>query len=175
MKKTKACSPMRRGSGLVFAIILLFVILGIVVTLSSITILETKMGQKTKSSVGAFYNSESGIEWALNKISNSGNNEAIKDVFTMINASTGEIACPNFGDGSPCNLYLLDKDGKVINSHNANGIKSVDEISNVKAVRSVGSNEVGEATQRSIEAAVADTGSGAGSYTAYGTTSCVSG
>ncbi|MFA6285631.1 MAG: hypothetical protein WC643_03850, partial [Parcubacteria group bacterium] len=108
----------QRGSGLIFAVVLLFVILGMVVTLSSVTMLETKMNQKTKSSVGAFYNSESGVEWALNQIVNGAGN--IDVVFSGINASTGKKDCPDFGRGtSPCSIYFLDSEGKVINSANA--------------------------------------------------------
>ncbi|MDD3487701.1 MAG: hypothetical protein PHF35_05025 [Candidatus Moranbacteria bacterium] len=139
----------KSGSGLVFAIIILFVILGIVVTLSSITILETKMGQKSKSSVGAFYNSESGVEWALNKISSASG--AINGSFAM--DTSGKIGCPSaIGGSSVCSIYLLDSNGKVIN--NANTITDpTSDISEVKAVRSVGNQR--DETQRAIEAAVA--------------------
>lgn len=119
------------GSGLIFAVVLLFVILGMVITLASVTMLETKMNQKTKSSVGAFYNSESGVEWALNQI-------ATKDGTAQI-STIG--ACPFTG----CSVLFLDKDGKVLASSAT--------INEVKAVRSIG-NQGGE-TQRAIEAAVA--------------------
>jgi len=128
------------GSGLIFAVMLLFVILAIVVTLSSITVLETKMGQKTKSSVGAFFSAESGVEWALNQIS-SGSGK-IADVFPKF--SENKTSCPA---GFSCVVYFLDSDGKVIADPNA-------DISQVRAVRSVGT-ESGE-TQRAIEAAVAE-------------------
>ncbi|MFA6285465.1 MAG: hypothetical protein WC643_02965 [Parcubacteria group bacterium] len=147
----------QQGSGLIFAVVLLFVILGMVVTLSSVTMLETKMNQKTKSSVGAFYNSESGVEWALNQIVNGAGN--IDVVFSGINGATGKKDCPDFGSGtSPCSIYFLDSEGKVINSANAQGIRVTDDISNIKAVRSVGTQ--GVETQRAIEAAVAATGGG---------------
>jgi hypothetical protein len=138
------------GSGLVFAVVLLFVILAMVVTLSSVTVLETKMSQKTKSSVGAFYNSESGVEWALNKIAvSTGPN--ISNVFGA-SFSDGKVACPA---GFGCELYLLDEQGHVIASDTT--------IDQVKAVRSVGTQ--GGETQRAIEAAVA--GSGSGCYVSY--------
>jgi len=146
MKNKKACPPTRRGSGLIFAVILLFVILGMVVTLSSITVLETKMSQKTKSSVGAFYNSESGVEWALNKIANA-------PAGTMISNSTLGFNDTNPGDGvgcvsgGGCNVFLLDQNGIVINTDVA--------LSDIKAVRSVGTQNTGDVTQRAIEAAVA--------------------
>ncbi|HLM83770.1 MAG TPA: pilus assembly PilX N-terminal domain-containing protein [Candidatus Bathyarchaeia archaeon] len=136
MKKTN------KASGLIFAVILLFVILAIVVTLSSITVLETKMGQKTKSSVGAFYNSESGVEWALNKIA-TGSGKNIRSIFgSSFDAATGKVACPA---GFGCELYLLDDQGHVIFENTA--------IDEVKAVRSIGTQ--GGETARAIEAAVA--------------------
>ena|GEM_PF-3330295 len=131
----------KAGSGLIFAVVLLFVILGMVITLSSLTVLETKMNQKTKSSVGAFYNSESGVEWALNQI-------ATKDGTAQI-STLG--SCPFTG----CSVLFLDKDGKVLATSAT--------IDQVKAVRSVGTQN-GE-TQRAIEAAVATTGGGC--YVSY--------
>ena len=128
----------------------MFVVLALVITLSSITVLETKMNQKSKSSVGAFYNSESGVEWALNKIANR-TGSTIADVFTGTSTpdATGKIACPTtFG----CEVYLLDEAGKVIIADNT--------IDTVKAVRSVGTQSKGEITQRTIEAAVAAGGVG---------------
>lgn len=137
------------GSGLIFAVVLLFVILGMVITLSSITVLETKMSQKTKSSVGAFYNSEAGMEWALNKIATSTGPD-ISNVFGA-SFSGGKVTCPN---GFGCELYLLDDQGMVITSNLT--------IDQVKAVRSVGTQAAGGAadTQRAIEAAVASGGGG---------------
>ena len=142
MKKQKACPPERRGSGLIFAVILLFVILGMVVTLSSVTVLETKMNQKNKSSVGSFYNSESGVEWALNKIASSSGTIAS----TFSSFASNKTPCPA---GFGCDIYFLDSNGKVITS-------SATDLSDIKAVRSVGSQ--GGDTQRAIEAAVATAG-----------------
>ncbi|MCX6762411.1 MAG: pilus assembly PilX N-terminal domain-containing protein [Candidatus Moranbacteria bacterium] len=155
-QKQSACPPERRGSGLIFAVVLLFVILGMVITLSSVTVLETKMSQKTKSSVGAFYNSESGVEWALNKIA-TGTGPNISNIFGA-SFSGGKVTCPN---GFGCELYLLDDQGKVITSD-----LTVDQV---KAVRSVGTQAAGGAadTQRAIEAAVAV--GGGGCYVSYGT------
>ena len=132
------------GSGLIFAVVLLFVILGMVITLSSITVLETKMSQKTKSSVGAFYNSESGVEWALNKIATT---TASNVIGAFPEFSGGKAPCPT----SDCEVYLLDKDGIVI----TNNLATIEEV---KAVRSVGTQNTGEVTQRAIEAAVAASG-----------------
>lgn len=147
MEKQKTCLPTRRGSGLIFAVVLLFVILGMVITLSSITVLETKMSQKTKSSIGSFYNSEAGVEWALNKIATASGSK-ITDAFSDF--SGGKIDC-TFSSNT-CGVYLLDDQGKVISSAiNPDG--SVRLLSDVKAVRSVGSQ--GGETQRAIEAAVA--------------------
>jgi hypothetical protein len=146
MKKIKS------GSGLIFAVVLLFVILGMVITLSSVTVLETKMNQKTKSSVGAFYNSESGVEWALNKIATSTGPD-ISNVFGA-SFSAGKVTCPG---GFGCELYLLNDQGNVIAADMA--------IDQVKAVRSVGTQ--GGETQRAIEAAVAS--GGGGCYLSYGT------
>jgi len=158
MKKTN-------GSGLVFAVVLMFVILAMVVTLSSVTVLETKMNQKTKSSVGAFYNSESGVEWALNQIATkSGTINSVFTGVTAVDPTTGKINCPDFGSGSPCSLYLLDSNGKVINNSNPDVNPATGDISLVKAVRSVGTQ--GGETQRAIEAAVA--AGGGGCYISYG-------
>ena len=140
MKDKSKAKKVNHGSGLIFAVVLLFVILGMVITLSSITVLETKMNQKTKSSVGAFYNSESGVEWALNQI-------ATKDGTAQI-STIG--SCPFTG----CSVLFLDKDGKVLATSAT--------IDQVKAVRSVGSQN-GE-TQRAIEAAVASGGGGSFIY-----------
>jgi len=148
----RACLPERRGSGLVFAIVLLFVILGMVVTLSSVTMLETKMNQKTKSSVGAFYSSESGVEWALNKIAT---NSGTAYLSTILDPASNFASCPT-GVGT-CKVYFLDSAGKVMN-----GISS-ETIADIKAVRSVGTQ--GNETQRAIEAVVASNEGGC--YVSY--------
>jgi hypothetical protein len=136
------------GSGLIFAVILLFVILGMVVTLSSVTVLETKMNQKTKSSVGAFYNADSGVEWALNRIA-TGTEDKIDEVFSgAVWDATGKITCPL----PNCEVYLLGADGKVISQSQ---FSDPDSAQLVKAVRAVGTQ--GGETQRAIEAAVAET------------------
>ena len=150
--QTKACPPERRGSGLIFAVVLLFVILGMVVTLASVTMLETKMNQKTKSSVGAFYNSESGVEWALNKLATSSG--TISAAFAL--QSDHSVNCPAYFGTNTCKVFLLDQDGKVITDSTA-------DLSLVKAVRSVGTQ--GGDTQRAIEAAAAS--SSGYSYTYY--------
>lgn len=143
MKTKQACPPERRGSGLVFAVVLLFVILGMVITLSSITMLETKMNQKTKSSVGAFYGSESGVEWALNQIATKSG--SIASAFSTTGFDGQAAKCPASFGTDTCKVFFLDQDGKVL-ATSAN----VDQI---KAVRSVGTQ--GDDTQRAIEAAVA--------------------
>lgn len=137
--KTKTKS----ASALIFATILLFVVLSLVVSMSYVTVLEQKMSQKTKSSVGAFFSADSGIEWTLNKIShNSGAN--INDNFTML--AGGKIQTGLGG----IDVYLLDKDGNIITSD--------DTLDSIKAVRAVGTESTGSTT-RAIEAAVAS-GSG---------------
>jgi len=139
----------KQGSGLIFAVVLLFVILGMVVTLSSITVLETKMSQKTKSSVGAFYNSEAGVEWALNQIST--NNGDIFSAFRATGFDGPAAKCPaSFGSGGDiCKVLFLGADGKVL--------PTSADINEIEAVRSVGTQNTGETTQRAIEAAVAGT------------------
>jgi Tfp pilus assembly protein PilX len=148
-KKTK-------GSALLLSTILLFVVLGLVVSLSYVTVMEQKMSQKTKSSVGAFYSSESGIEWALNKIANSNNNDPIQTAFVSTGFDGEAAKCPS-GFSADCKVYFLGAEGKVLNPSD-----SANTISMIKAVRSVGTNDKGEVTQRAIEAAVA--GSGIGKY-----------
>ena len=135
----------KKGSALLLTTILLFVIISMVVSLSSFTILEQKMSQKTKSSTRAFYNSESGIEWALNKITQS--TEADINATFGITTPQNGIDCPAIiGGADNCKIYLLSSEGKVI----TNGALT---LSNVKAVRSVGTQN--QETQRAIEAAVA--------------------
>ena len=135
------------GSALILTTILLFVILGMVVSLTYVTVMEQKMSGKTKSSVGSFYNAESGVEWVLNKIASTSESK-IADTFTSLNTD-GSVNCPDsFGEDS-CKVYLLDKDGNVLDP-------ATDFIADIKAVRSVGANQ--NETQRAIEAAVADTG-----------------
>jgi uncharacterized protein (TIGR02145 family) len=130
-----------RGSALLLTTILMFVILSMVVSLTYVTVMEQKMSQKTKSSVGAFYGAESGVEWALNQISTTVNPDTttIQTKFGAL-AANGSKACP-FGS---CDVYFLDKDGKVI-------VLATLHVADIKAVRSVGS---GSETQRAIEAAV---------------------
>lgn len=141
----------KSGSGLIFAVVLLFVILGMVITLASVTVLETKMNQKTKSSIGAFYNSESGVEWALNKIANSSGT-----ISGALSANPdGSVSCPISPD---CKVYFLKSDGTVITKADFSTLT----FNDIKAVRSVGTQGTGGAadTQRAIEAAVAGTGGG---------------
>jgi len=150
MEETKTREKSKKstkGAILLLTTILLFVLLGMVVSLSYVTVMEQKMSGKTKSSVGAFYNSESGIEWALNKIANSSG--AISSAFTL--QPDYSVNCPASFGTDTCRVFLLDQDGKVITNSNA-------DLSLVKAVRSVGSQ--GGDTQRAIEAAVASGGGG---------------
>ncbi len=144
--KTKhACPPAKRGSALLLSTILLFVVLSMVVSLSYVTVMEQQMSSKTKSSVGSFFNADSGVEWALNKIANA-TGDKISDVFSL---SGDGSTTPSLDAGYK--VYLLDSEGKVINSSNP----KVD-ISEIKAVRAVGTQ--GGETQRAIEAAVAQSG-----------------
>jgi hypothetical protein len=156
MKTKRACplaslkphrsGPARRGSALLLATILLFVVLSMVVSLTYVTVMEQKMSGKMKSSVGSFFNADSGVEWALNKIANVDGGLAIGSggAFNDSDISNG-VACP-FGG---CDLYFLDENGKVITDG------ATKKISDIKAVRSVGAQTAGEPTQRAIEAAVA--------------------
>jgi hypothetical protein len=137
----------KKGSALLLTTILMFVILSIVVSLTYVTVMEQKMSQKTKSSVGAFYGAESGVEWALNKIAN-----VTDDTIYINNASLGltfdgtAANCPFVG----CKVYFLGSDGKVLNP-------AAKTVADIKAIRSVGTQ--GAETQRAIEAAVASGGS----------------
>jgi hypothetical protein len=126
--------------------IILFSLLAITVTLSAITVQDMKMSQKTKSSTAAFFNADSGVEWALNKITTTMNpgSTYISSRFTM---SGNKAGCPS---GFNCDVYFLKDDGTIIANPGST------YISDIKAVRSVGSQ--GGETQRAIEAAVAATG-----------------
>lgn len=148
----------KTGSAILLSMILLFVILALVASLSYVTVMEQKMSGKTKSSVGAFYNSESGVEWALNKIANAAGNATISGVFSEF--SNSKTPCPS---GFSCDVYFLDARGNVISS-------SATLVSDLKAFRSVGTQ--GDETQRAIEAAVA---AGGGTYTVFGQNTCPSG
>ncbi len=161
-KKIKARS--KKGSALIFATIVLFVILTIVATLSSVTMLETKMSQKTKSSIGAFFQADSGIEWAMNVLATKAGTTIIRDAFSgagSLDSASGKIDCPT-ETGFSCRVYLLDKNGNVINSDNANGITFDSNISEVKSIRAVGVKD-GD-TARAIEASVAQSTGGPGSW-----------
>jgi hypothetical protein len=136
----------KRGSALLLTTILLFVVLSMVVSLSFITVMEQKMSQKTKSSIGSFFYADSGVEWALNKIVYSNSSARINTIGLTFNAD-GSAQCP-FGG---CSVYFLKADGTTIKPAELATL-TVDDI---KAVRSVGSQ--GGTTQRAIEAAVAGT------------------
>lgn len=135
----------KRGSALLLATILLFVVLSMVITLTYVTVMEQKMSSKTKSSVGSFFAAESGVEWVLNKLALSSG--TIASNFTL--GSDGSIECPFAG--TLCKVYLLGADGRVITPFTP-GYASL-TITDVKAVRSVGTQ--GNETQRAIEAAAA--------------------
>jgi len=147
MQKQKKIK-IKSGSALLLTTILLFVILSMVVSLTYVTVMEQKMSSKTKSSVGAFFNADSGVEWALNKIANS-SGANISNVFSGF--AGNKYPCPS---GFNCDVYFLDENGKVIIADAP--------LENIKAVRSVGTQ--GGETQRAIEAAVA---AGGYSYTLY--------
>jgi len=151
-------SKNKRGSALLLTTILLFVVLSLVVSLSYVTVMEQQMSSKTKSSVGSFFNADSGVEWALNKIANA-TGGTIAGVFGAINFNPDGSTYPFANAGYK--VYLLDSEGKVITDLSK-------DISLVKAVRSVGTQTAGDPTQRAIEAAVG-TGGGGGCYTSYGT------
>jgi hypothetical protein len=133
----------KHGSALLLATILLFAVVTMVVGLTYITVTEQKMSQKTKSSVGSFFSSASGIEWALNTIATTDNpdTKSISSRFTM---SGDKAVCPS---GNSCEIYFLDNSGKVITAPGSA------KISDIKAIRSVGTR--GDETQRAIEVAVA--------------------
>ena len=141
-KKTKDPAKRSRGAILLLTTILLFVILGMVVSLSYITVMEQKMSGKTKSSVASFYNSESGVEWALNKIATKSGDS---DISTMGTFDGNAVKCPASFGSDTCKVLFLDKDGNVL--------PTIAKISEIEAVRSVGTQ--GGETQRAIEAAVA--------------------
>lgn len=144
----------QNGSALIFATVLLFVVLSLVVSLSYVTVVEQKMSQKSKSSVGAFFNADSGVEWALNKIANKSGSDPISSLGTVDGSA---IDCPGtFG----CKVLFLGQDGKVL--------ATTATIDQVKAVRAVGTQ--GQEAQRAIEAAVAAGDNS--TYTTFGQSSC---
>ncbi|MDD5490093.1 MAG: hypothetical protein PHP25_05450 [Candidatus Moranbacteria bacterium] len=146
--KYKNKEKARKGSALLLTTILLFVVLSLVVSLSYVTVMEQQMSSKTKSSVGSFFNADSGVEWALNKIANSPGGK-ISAVFSgQWQEANDYAACPMEG----CNVYFLDENGKVITDGAAT------DVSAIKAVRSVGTQTAGDPTQRAVEAAVGATG-----------------
>ncbi len=137
----------KKGAILLLTTILLFVILGMVVSLSYVTVMEQKMSGKTKSSVASFYNSESGVEWTLNKIASATDSTILSAFGGASRFNTDySVKCPDSFGTETCKVYLLDQDGKVITNTSL-------APSDIKAVRSVGSQ--GGDTQRAIEAAVA--------------------
>ncbi len=147
MKKNNTTNE-KLGSALLLSSVLLFVVLSMVVTLTYVTVMEQGMSQKTKSTVGAFFNADSGIEWALNKIATLETGVQIGDHTAFNDTDPGDgIPCPVEIGG--CVVYLLDEEGKVITE----GTK---HISDIKAVRAVGKQEKGQPTQRAIEAVVAE-------------------
>ncbi|MDI6777586.1 MAG: pilus assembly PilX N-terminal domain-containing protein [Patescibacteria group bacterium] len=150
-QKTKSANKekARKGSALLLATILLFVVLSMVVSLTYVTVMEQKMSGKTKSSVGSFFNADSGVEWALNKIANTSSEDTITAALSGITTSDdGSADCP-FGG---CKVYFLKDDGTVIPKNQFGTLT----VSDIKAVRSIGRQTAGgEATQRAIEAAVA--------------------
>ena len=158
--------PKSRASALLLATILLFAILTVIISLSSVTVMEMKMGQKGKTSVASFYDAESGVEWALNTVA-TGNGD-IKSKFTP--NSDGSITCPAGVGGAGCKVYFLKADGTAMTQAEINASSGAPTFADVRSVRSVGRE--GNDTQRAIEAAVADTGGGGYSYVAFGTTSC---
>ncbi len=148
-------SKKAKGSALLLTTILLFVILSMVISLSYVTVMEQKMSGKTKSSVGAFYSAESGVEWALNQIANKNGSDDISTISGW-NAANHYASCPSaLGGADVCKVYFLDDIGNVITV-------GTTDVSDIKAVRSVGTQ--GDETQRAIEAAVA---AGGYSYTYY--------
>jgi len=139
----------KKGSAMIVTTILLFIVLGLVVTLSAVTIMEMNMSSKQKSSVGAFFSADSGVEYALNKIAHSSGN--VSTAFGVGSNIGSGISCPAaLGGSDNCTIYLIGSDGNVMTS-------GTSSVSDVKAVRVVG-KEGGE-TQRAIEAAVAGSNS----------------
>jgi len=144
--------PKSRASALLLATILLFAILTVIISLSSVTVMEMKMGQKGKTSVASFYDAESGVEWALNTVA-TGNGD-IKSKFTP--NSDGSITCPAGVGGAGCKVYFLKADGTAMTQAEINASSGAPTFADVRSVRSVGRE--GNDTQRAIEAAVATSG-----------------
>ena len=145
--------PKSRASALLLATILLFAILTVIISLSSVTVMEMKMGQKGKTSVASFYDAESGVEWALNTVA-TGNGD-IKSKFTP--NSDGSITCPAGVGGAGCKVYFLKADGTAMTQAEINASSGAPTFADVRSVRSVGRE--GNDTQRAIEAAVAGSSS----------------
>jgi hypothetical protein len=137
-----------RASALLLATILLFAILTIIISLSSVTVMEMKMSQKGKTSVASFYDAESGVEWALHKVSTSTGN--LSTAFPTP-ATDGSVTCPSEVGATGCKVYFLKSDGTTV----AQADFASTTFADIQAVRSVGRE--GNDTQRAIEAAVADT------------------
>jgi Tfp pilus assembly protein PilX len=133
------------GSALVLAIIVLVNALFIVVTVSSIAIVERQMSSKNRSSTLAFQAADSGIEYILGIVKESSDQE----ISSLCQAfSNGEcvIDPEKFGNlDLSVKIYFLDGDGNVIEDENT-------KLSDVESARSVGTSGEGSfETTRAVE------------------------
>jgi len=145
MTKNQKNIPGSRLSSLVFAATLLFLILGTVVALSSLTALETKISQKNQSSSETLSNAGSGAEWALKKIAGADKPDETL-IGSLFSAASDDktIACPpDLG----CEVYFLKADGSVADP-------AVSFVSDIADIRSVGARGE-ENRQAAVEEALA--------------------
>jgi Tfp pilus assembly protein PilX len=129
----------QKGSALLLTTILLFVVLSMVVSFTYLTVLDQKMSQNTKSSVRSFYNAESGVEWALNKLVITDKSSCLKTIGTF-NAADNSVDCP-FGG---CKVHFLDENGNIIDLNSTTA-----SVGSASAVRVVGTEDAD--TARAIE------------------------
>lgn len=141
-----------KGSVLVFTLIVLFIILAAAIGISSVSVLERKGAHSTDVSVQSFQIANSGAEIILKKLSNASGSDSL----TSVGCSGGRvIGSISVSGGKNYEITFYRNDETQITD-------CATDVSEVGKIKSIGSYAN---TTRAIEVAVAQAGSGPGSWT----------
>ena len=145
----------RKGSVLVFTLLVLFMLLISALGIASVTLIERKTSGTTGKSTQSFQVADSGAEVVLQKIyKDSSSGDTLNDLF--VGCSSGQISGSiNVGKDYSVTLYT-DQEGTTV-------ADCADNVADIRLIKSVGSYAQ---TKRAVEVAVAQSG-GAGCYISY--------
>lgn len=155
-----------RGSALIMTVIVLVSAVMISMAITAISVMESKLGGKVKSSTPALQVADSGLEWAIKKIGEASPEATIEEVFESFEGETGTVDCGEgigleSSDKKGCELFFLSGaesapgSGQIAYRVITEGNLPIGQIFSVRAVGKVGDAEKKEEVTRALEAMAA--------------------